>query len=102
MKKTKQSIIYNELKRAGDRGVHSFDLNRIAQTTRTAARIQDLKDLGLSIISKKEKLGNAWGVRYYLGEKTPVQAGTVPQIQPQKKTYVFNEATQSCREVITA
>lgn len=47
-------------------GVHSFELNKLVGTTRSAARVQDLKDMGHSISAVREKMGDAVGVRYYL------------------------------------
>ena len=66
------------LRNAGASGVHSFDLNRLVGTTRSAARIDDLKKLGYVITSKPEKMGDSRGVRYYLFEnKKKVEAETV-------------------------
>lgn len=54
------------LQLAGAKGMHSFHLNHFIGTTRAAARIQDLKDMGYNITSKRERMGNTWGCRYYL------------------------------------
>jgi len=54
------------LKERRSLGVHSFELNTLLGTTRSAARIQDLKDMGHSISSVPEKRGDSLGVRYYL------------------------------------
>lgn len=71
------------LKRVDDKGVHSFLLNQELGTTRSAARINDLKNLGYSIISKKEKLGNSWGCRYFLS--SPIE---------NKPKYIFDAERQ--------
>ena len=53
------------------KGIHSFDLNRIVGTTRSAARINDLKRLGYHIDSRQHvKMGNSWGAVYTLIETT--------------------------------
>lgn len=54
------------LQQRGTRGIHSFELNHLVGTTRSAARIKDLKDLGYTISSIPEKYGDAIGVRYSL------------------------------------
>lgn len=54
------------LKERRSLGVHSFELNNLLGTTRSAARIQDLKDQGHSISAVHEKRGGSLGVRYYL------------------------------------
>lgn len=54
------------LKEAGDKGVHSFTLNYKVGTTRSAARINDLKRQGYNITSIIEKMGDSTGVRYFL------------------------------------
>lgn len=56
------------LQRAGSTGVHSFHLNAIVGTTRSAARIEDLKKQGYQITSQFEKMGDSMGVRYFLNE----------------------------------
>lgn len=61
-------ITFDLLKKADTTGIHSFELNRLVGTTRSAARIRDLKDLGYIIQSKPERLGDAYGVRYTLTE----------------------------------
>lgn len=54
------------LKDRGDKGVHSFHLNKLIGTTRSAARIQDLEDQGYTITATLEKMGDTWGKRYTL------------------------------------
>lgn len=64
------------LRNAGSRGIHSLHLNAIVGTTRSAARVNDLINLGYKIDNnngKREKLGSSWGVRYTLIEKPPVK-----------------------------
>lgn len=56
------------LREAGEKGVHSFDLNHIVGTSRSAARVNDLKNEGHHIISVPEIKGGSRGVRYYLRE----------------------------------
>ena len=61
------------LRKAGKNGMHSFDLNNIVGTTRTAARINDIKKQGYKITSQYEKKGRSLGVRYFLNEKPKMQ-----------------------------
>lgn len=79
MKKSKLQIVLEELKNAGDVGVHSFDLNTRANTIRSAARVMDLKEMGYDISAVPEKKGNTRGVRYFLNRKHPIQTNTVTQ-----------------------
>ena len=80
------------LKQAGSIGVHSFDLNVLAGTSRSAARINDLKSKGYKIASKREKRGDAIGVRYFLS----------PEITniPQKYKMVFDNKNNTVRKVL--
>ena len=55
------------LRYAGQDGIHSFKMTRIAGL-RCAARIEELRKQGHNIISKHEKMGDAYGVRYVLEE----------------------------------
>ena len=66
MNKTDKQQTLWVLKKVGDKGIHSFELNRLIGSTRAAARINDLKHEGYQIDTKHEKVGNAWGVRYFL------------------------------------
>lgn len=62
------------LQQSGKAGVHSFDLNHIVGTTRAAARIQDLKELGYTITAISEVKNGCRGVRYFLGSSpTPTK-----------------------------
>lgn len=61
------------LQQAGDKGIHSFDLNRLVGTTRSAARIQDLKNLGYDIEAFPETIGTSRGVRYFLTDSPKEQ-----------------------------
>ena len=54
------------LKRSGLYGIHSFHLNKEIGTTRSAARIEDLKKLGYTIESVPETLNGCRGCRYFL------------------------------------
>lgn len=63
------------LRECGEKGCHSFELNQKVGTTRSAARIVDLKKQGYNILSKPERLGEALGVRYFL-TKEPLQVNT--------------------------
>lgn len=62
------------LQKSGQRGIHSFELNNAIGTTRAAARIQDLKNLGYVISATHEKYGDSWGVRYFLLSQPQKQA----------------------------
>ena len=66
--KTKTQRTLEILKQSGDKGIHSFILNNLIGSTRSAARIQDLKDQGYSITSVFEKMNGSLGVRYFLRE----------------------------------
>jgi len=59
-----QKILY-QLKQAGKDGVHGFELSG-SGGWRYAARIYDLKRMGYTILSCREKMGETWGSRYYL------------------------------------
>lgn len=63
---TKIKLALQYLKQAGVSGIHSFELNQLLHTDRAAARIQDLKDQGYEIVSRNERMGRSWGVRYFL------------------------------------
>lgn len=54
------------LKRVGPYGIHSFHLAREVGSTRVAARVDNLKNLGYIITSEPETLGDSRGCRYYL------------------------------------
>lgn len=71
MKRTKLNKTLDALKNA-PYGIHSFDLMKVAGTTRVAARINDLKKMGYSISSKRETLHGVEGCRYKLENHTPV------------------------------
>jgi len=59
--------VLKKLRKGGKRGVHSFVLYRSGVCgIRPAARVQDLQDQGYEILSVREKLGHAWGCRYFL------------------------------------
>jgi len=78
-----QTDVYKTLKalqEAGEKGIHSFDLNHIVGTTRCAARVSDLKHQNHHIYSKPEVLNGTRGVRYFLMDK--------PTPKPQ---YIFRE-----------
>lgn len=65
--KTQLLLTLDALKAAGTTGVHSFDLNRIAHTTRAAARIWELKKLGYTIdVKHGVKMGHSVGCVYIL------------------------------------
>lgn len=51
---------------AGEKGIHSFELNTVVGTIRSAARVRDLRKMGYHISSTSETKGNARGVRYIL------------------------------------
>lgn len=78
------------LQRVGLYGIHSFHLNQEIGTTRCAARIQDLEDLGYTIHSTPERLGDARGVRYTLGSSPITQEKKKPvyQFDPVRQVYV--------------
>jgi hypothetical protein len=61
---SKVEKVYDALKKAGDNGVHSFDLQPIGGW-RYAARIRDLKKSGVPIRSEDHGKN---GSIYYLGE----------------------------------
>lgn len=83
------------LRSAGNTGIHSFQLNNIVGTTRSAARINDLKKLGYIINSKKHvKMGNSWGAVYTLATE-PVENNQ----EKTKKYYIFNDRTNTGMEV---
>ena len=67
MKQTHKQRILDLLKVAGEHGVHSFFLAKEV-TFRSAARINDLKNDGYNITTKREKRGKTYGVRYFLEE----------------------------------
>lgn len=81
------------LQRAGSKGIHSLHLNATVGTTRAAARVNDLINLGYRIDNnggKKEKMGNSWGVRYTL----------ISSPSP-KGEYVFDNETNTAHWVET-
>lgn len=84
------------LRKAGDTGVHSFELNRIVGTTRAAARVRDLRKQGYSITSKREQLGDAWGVRYFL-TSSPVHESPLFQQKPIR--WEFDMKTYTARPI---
>lgn len=88
--KTKLTKTLEALKNAPI-GIHSFDLMRIAGTTRVAARILDLKKMGYSISSKLETLHGVDGCRYKLENGTP--------ITKKKPEYVFSRERQMFIEI---
>lgn len=57
--------ILERLKEAGSIGVHSFDLNRNI-TWKSCTRISELRKDGWKINKRREKRGDAYGVRYVL------------------------------------
>ena len=59
------------LTKAGTEGIHSFTLNYQIGSTRSAARINDLKKQGHKITSVFEKIGGSMGVRYFLMSEPP-------------------------------
>lgn len=65
-KQTDIELTLTALRQVGKEGIHSFTLNHLVGTTRAAARIQDLKDMGYLITSKHETKGTSRGVRYFL------------------------------------
>lgn len=65
------------LQKAGQKGIHSFELNTAVGTTRSASRVKDLKYLGYTINAIHEKYGNSWGVRYFLVNQPQKQASVV-------------------------
>lgn len=65
-KLSKSQLVFYALQSVGRYGIHSFDLNKVARTFRSAARVYDLKKYGYSIASITERKKNAFGVRYYL------------------------------------
>jgi len=75
------------LRKAGSKGIHSFELNYIVGTTRSAARIQDLKDKGYRISSKPEKLGDSWGVRYSIEGDTEKKPNLI--FDPDRQVYYY-------------
>lgn len=78
------------LQECGNKGIHSFQLNHLVGTTRSAARINDLKKLGYQIESKFEELNGCRGVRYFLI--------TSPIEEPKKELkLIFDNTTNSCR-----
>lgn len=65
---TDSEKVLQQLRLAGPRGCHSFDLIRLCGTTRIAARCHDLKKRGHAITSVPERKGGAIGCRYFLNE----------------------------------
>lgn len=80
---TKKNVILRALRDAGSEGIHSFHLNHIARTTRTAARINDLKKEGYNITSILEKMGDSYGKRYFL-QSVPVKQEAVWEYEGNK------------------
>lgn len=81
--KSQCEIALEALKAAGQRGVHSFDLNKIIGTNYSPRRIYDLKKKGYAIDVKNERVGNAEGVRYFLHQKKK------PEYKFDKERQVF-------------
>ncbi len=74
------------LKEVGPTGIHSFELGNRVGTIRVAARVDDLKHKGYRIDTQREKLGNAWGVRYFLNY-TP-KPKTEMVFDEERKVYI--------------
>lgn len=90
--KTDVLLTLDILKHAGEKGVHSFDLNRQVGTIRAGARIYDLKKMGYKISSKSEKMGDAVGVRYFLNSSPEYSPIEKPKLKvtfdPERQVYV--------------
>ena len=71
---TDKQRVLKILEQASDKGIHSFDLMKLANTPRVAARVRDLKEEGYDIASEPEKMGDSVGTRYTLvgGVQKPV------------------------------
>ena len=63
MKQSQCTRILNMLEEHPE-GIHSFELMTKHYILRASERIRELKAQGHNIVSKHEKLGQAWGVRY--------------------------------------
>lgn len=59
---------YQELKKAGAKGIHSFDLIKKVGSWKALARVADMRKEGMNIVSIHEKKGHSYGVRYFLNE----------------------------------
>lgn len=88
------------LKLAGNRGIHSFELNRLVGTIRAGARIYDLKKQGYSISSLPEKLGDAVGVRYFLNSPYTQKQSDAIQENLQKYRIEFDNEHNIARRVL--
>lgn len=74
---TQRETVLQALKDAGDTGIHSFDFLQVG-IPRAAARIRELREMGYTISSVRERLnGEAEGVRYRLVEQA--QTVLVPE-----------------------
>ncbi len=82
------------LKQSGTTGVHSFDLNQLIGSTRSAARVNDLKAKGYKIASKREKRGDSYGVRYFLSPSI-----TNDHQIAQKYKLVFDDKSNTVKKV---
>jgi predicted transcriptional regulator len=78
------------LEEAGEKGIHSFELNYLVGTTRSAARICDLKKLGYTILAKPEVHGGARGVRYIL-QSSPIFKQDPETKQTQQYEFIGSE-----------
>ena len=79
---------YEMLKAAGSQGIHSFELMRLAGTTRVAARVRDLKKQGHCIRSFHEALRGVEGCRYILDRDN------FNEIKTKKPMYTFDSSKQ--------
>ena len=87
--KSKTHLILQILKQCGNFGCHSFDLNSWAHTTRAAARIDDLKQLGHNIYTIHERKGRAWGVRYFLRNNLIQEGKPEYRFDSERQVFVY-------------
>ncbi len=96
MKPTKVQLTLRYLKEAGTSGISGLDLDRKVGQKRTAARIQDLEDMGYTIGATMFRQGNTWTKKYTLISRP---FGRTQAMVSVPKQYVFNPLTNAYKEI---
>lgn len=87
------------LKDRNDNGIHSFELMDLVKSNRVAARINELREEGYSILSTPEKRGDSVGTRYYLTEILEDSVKTSKAPQYKFEFYTDSEGRSMARRV---
>lgn len=88
---TQAEIVLRELRAAGSRGVHTFELRRM-YIGNPSQRIAELEKRGYRFTRTREKLnGKATGSRYVLVEEPARQTRVRPSSEPAPVGTLFDE-----------